>query len=346
MTYVSGGLESNIIRAQITALNGAKHLVERLTMNDDPSICMYAARAIANLAYNHSLNQGRIMSEGGDSALVRQLGLFPDNDLVKAGIMTALANLAHTEVNQMSIGYSEALPLLVQYTVQSTCPELLFACTNAMASLMYAHLPNKNRFALQRAPEALLYLISEPERFHHDVHVLASACRALCTFALTEGNWRLVRQHDGSYPLVQLCQTTHDDQLLRASAQAIAALVPSEGRKYELLQEGLGVPVEADGGIKALERCSFTAFTERGLEVPKWLTNALRIMKTPMHELKQNMHLDWYGETSAVHTRGEGLTRTELFDRTELSVEYRVEIEPDPLCHHFFTTAVVQGNRK
>lgn len=329
---------SETIRSQITALGGVLSIVAHIYETPDIHVRTHAARLMTNMACNHMLNQASIMSAEGDVALNHQLGAEETTDeILAAGTFLALSNLAHTDVNQASIGYSRALPLLVRYTVETTEPALLIATTTTMASLMYSCCLNKNRLALERAVEALLYLITEPERFDSNPNVLASTCRALSSFLITEGNCRLLRQHEGATrALVEFCVQATDVQVVRTSAMVLAALVPIESTKHEFIMEGKLLDVEEEGGLAALERARYTGYVSCEMEVPKWLENAIRILKTPFEQLRCNPRLDWFGEESLGQARRDDYVRPEFFQRTVLSEEYVSQIEPDDACKDTF----------
>lgn len=136
---------------------------------------------------------------------------------------------------------------------------------------------NKNRVQHQRGVEALLYLITQPERYGSDARVLASVCRAIASFSVTVGNRRIIEEMNGVRPIVQFCADARQREVIQCSAMAVAALVPSEGTKDMRMREGSLILVELEDGLAALTRAERFGFDANA---PTWLSEALHTMRS------------------------------------------------------------------
>lgn len=334
---------SEIIQTQIVSLGGLPLIIEILNTISDMTTCTQGARLLANLAHKHFLNQGTIITYEGNVALVNQLKREDACGELKEACFWCFCNLAHHGNSQDAIGYSDAVPLIVHSLVQDTCPRILAAASAACASLCYSNMVNKHRFAQEHGAEALLLILSSPERYNNDNDVLSFACRALSSYLQADGSVRFITQLEGVFSLVQLCANAVDSQVIRCSGMVVASLSPTEGERYDLESEGRPVLVTQYGGISVLERVRHSGYTQEGIPVPFWLEETLRVLSASSQELHQRPESDWLGVVGNV-SESRLTVRAEFYERGVLAHQFFTCIVPDETCSDFFceTETVVE----
>lgn len=297
-----------------------------------------AAKLLGNLAFNHIVNQSAVMTSEGDAALARCLtaeSLQQSPELVRACAI-GIANLAYTSVNQLSIGYGDAMTHLLQLAVDSTNPSVLEAVLSALSCLCHANPLNKSRVAAQNGLQVLLYVLSQSKSFKHDESTLVAACECFAVVANTRANRNHVLELDGHLPICRLCKKTTSQVLLEASASAICALIPTPSERASLLADSRESKLETNRvGLAALERARHLLAQQQNQRnqqayvVPSWLTNGI-------HALTK--YAAGVGSVAVVAAESEALDAqaSEFHERSYFSLESLTEVAPDVLCPHFY----------
>ncbi|RHY30316.1 hypothetical protein DYB32_004415 [Aphanomyces invadans] len=363
--------DSDVLRTQV-AQSGAVACISRL-LADVPtlSVRVAAAHTLANVGFAGATNQGAVFMAQGDMELIKQLVAtakgVPSGGVASASPPSArcassanqppprlrrandmdvlqhsargLANLASTKVNQISIGYSEAIPTMLQLLVDCRDAPVLAACGLAIASLCHQCKVNKVRVAGQNGLAVLLYVLGTPDRFHHDAAVLVAVCLAIASVVTLDANLRLLEDMGGHDPLLALCETTTDLQVLDASGRAIAAMAPTLEYKYNTLQQGKPFVVQDKGGLAALERVATVVYAAKDL--PSWLDHALDVLRMTPKQLAATMAtVPVHDITNPKSDEGDSVW-DEVFTRDAVAVESLVPVAPDDLCTSFY--AVERG---
>lgn len=296
-----------------------------------------AAKLLGNLAANHVVNQSAIMTAEGDAALATRAGspatVEANAALVRASAM-GLANLAHTSVNQLSIGYGDATTFLLQALVDSASPAVLEAAATAVACLCHGNPLNKSRVAAQNGLQVLLYVVAESRRFARDEAALAAACECLAVLARTPANRAQVLELDGHLPLCQLCASTPATAplLLEASASAVCALIATRRERRSALADGRELKLEAKaaGALLVLERAAHLLSTA-GRGAPQWLADGVQTLR----RRQQAGDRDDSGAEAPSSEEDESM---EFHDRGYFVMETATSVGPDALCPDFYAS--------
>ncbi|GLE01579.1 hypothetical protein PINS_up010409 [Pythium insidiosum] len=340
---------SEILRSQIVNFQFIPIAVRYVRDSTDVSVQTEAAKLLGNLAYNHVVNQSAIMTAEGDAFLAKRMTseCVSRSPELATACAIGIGNLAFTSVNQLSIGYGDAMTFLLQILVDSTQPLLLDAAAVALSSLCHQSPLNKNRLLAQNGIQVLVYVISRSQRYSHDEDVLVSALECFAIVARTHQARQQVFELDGHIPICQLCKTTTSSVLMRASAMALSALVPTPLEREHWRRDGKECKLETKRmGLSALERAKHSLYgkpksvpKEKGNAasspredgVPSWLTHAIA-------------QLSAYTSASNASTETETLMSgnpaedvpSELQPRSYFSMESLTEIAPDALCPTFY----------
>lgn len=327
-------VDSEILRSQIVNFNFLPIAVRYLRESRDLRVRAEAAKLLGNLACNHIVNQSAVMTSEGDDALARCLtaeNLQQSPELVRACAI-GIANLAYTSVNQLSIGYGDAMTHLLQLAVDSTSASVLEAVLSAISGLCHANPLNKSRVAAQNGLHVLLYVVTQSKRFGHDESTLVAACECLAVVANTKANRSLVADLDGQIPICRLCKKATSELLLEASASAVCALIPKPSERANLLADSRESKLETNRvGLAALERARHLLTqqqqqNQQAYVVPSWLTSGI-------HTLTK--YAAGLGANEASVTEDEAAAG-EIHERSYFSLESLTEIAPDELCPHFY----------
>ncbi|KAJ0402309.1 hypothetical protein ATCC90586_006387 [Pythium insidiosum] len=340
---------SEILRSQIVNFQFIPIAVRYVRDSTDVSVQTEAAKLLGNLAYNHVVNQSAIMTAEGDTILSKRMSseyVARSRELVTACAI-GIGNLAFTSVNQLSIGYGDAMTYLLQILVDSTQPLLLDAAAIALSSLCHQNPLNKNRLLAQNGIQVLVYVISRSQRYAHDEDVLVSALECFAIVARTHQARQQVYELDGHIPICQLCKTTKSDVLLRASAMAVSALVPTPLEREHWRRDGKECKLETKRiGLAALERAQHSLYSKakpapkdkasgaaspREEGVPSWLLQAisqLTAYAAPTSSAASDVDLQCGNPAEEAPS--------ELHARSYFSMESLTEIEPDILCPKFY----------
>ncbi|KAH9142826.1 hypothetical protein AeRB84_013124 [Aphanomyces euteiches] len=327
---------SDTLRNQ-AANSGVVPCITRLLSDVDMiQVRLAAATALANIGFAGLSNQTAVVMAQGDMELTTQLGRAKNNhNYVSAAALLqwcalGLGNLAATSVTQISIGYTDAIPLMLQLLVDASNPELLEACGLAIGSLCYQCKVNKVRVASQNGIQVLLYVLSTPQRYGAHSRVLSAACLALATVISTDGNLRLLEDLDGHIPVLDLCMTSEDPQVLLASSMAVAAQIPTLEYKFRTMRQGKPFKVQEAGGIAALERVALVTQIK-----PSWLQQRLDILGMSIQAMSKTMEAVVVVDETNPKSDEQESVWNEVMARQQLIVEALVEIHPDELCTRF-----------
>ncbi|RHZ02233.1 hypothetical protein DYB37_006076 [Aphanomyces astaci] len=330
-------LTHDVLRTQV-AQSGVVPCIARLLADvPDISVRIAAAHTLANIGFAGTTNQGAVFMAQGDMELIKQLGATAkalQTPVTMSIPLTSppatsqppvlgrsseshllqhcargLANLASTKVNQISIGYSDALPIMLQQMVDSNDAPVL----TAYGFLCHQCKVNKVRVAGQNGLAVLLYVVATAERFHHNPDVLSATCLAIASVVAMDANLRILEDMDGHDVLLALCMSTMNVRVLDASGRAIAAMAPTLEYKHNVWQQGKPFKVQDSGGLAALERVAA-------------LQMALALASGQPHDVT-NPKSD---EADSVWD--------EVFARDAVAVEALVPIAPDALCSTFYTS--------
>ncbi|RLN95816.1 hypothetical protein BBJ28_00000736 [Nothophytophthora sp. Chile5] len=351
--------DSEILRSQIAASPYFLPIVVRYVREGaSADVQTEAAKLLGNLAYNHGVNQSALMAAEAPTALAACLttaNLHRSPAVTRAGAI-GLANLAHTSVNQLTIGYSGATTLLLQLLVDAVSHSpVVEAAAAALTCLCHQNPPNKTRVAAQNGLQVLLYALGaspKPDEAQHETGeetaALVALCECLGVVANTRPNRQQVLDLDGHLLLCQICQrcSIETPRLLEASAQAVCTLVPSPRERSAMLADNRESKLETKAvALKTLERARHLLAQETqrhpviGEEAVtrsrrRWLTQAIdTLAKYHASSSKQQS-----ASTLEVQ-EGEGETEqtlTEFRERSGFSMESLTSIPPDELCPHFF----------
>lgn len=299
-----------------------------------------AAKLLGNLAANHVVNQSAIMTAEGDAALSLRVGA-PANVESNAALVRAsaigLANLAHTSVNQLSIGYGDATTFLLQALVDSVSPPVVEGAATAITCLCHSNPLNKSRVAAQNGLQVLLFVISECHRFGRDDAALTAACECLAVVARTPANRAQMLELDGHLPLCQLCSSTPATSplLLEASALVVCALIPTQRERQSALADGRESKLEAKavGALLALERASHLLQTSMSSGVggggaPQWLTDGIQTLR--------RYQQTGASDAVAMAPAGDDGALLEFHERGYFVMESATSIAPNELCRSFY----------
>ncbi|KAF0693352.1 Aste57867_15684 [Aphanomyces stellatus] len=343
--------ESDILRTQIVN-SGVVPCLARLVSDDIPhvSVRVAAAHALANLGFAGVANQGAIVMAQGDVELTLQLRRARQEMMAADAAAVAwrplarrcavgLANLASTPVNQIAIGYSDAIPTLLQLLVDGTDDAgVLEACGLALGSLCYQCKVNKVRVAAHNGLSVLLYVLASSHRYADDVAVLAATCLALASVVAMDANLRQLEDLDGHLPLLSLCAAAADPRVMETSAMAVAALAPSLEYKHATVSAGKPFKVQEAGGSAALERVATALYA--GSVVPRWLQHGLAVMRATPKQLEQARAAAAAAVDDVTNPKSDEAESVwdEVFTRDELTTEELIEMTPDVLCGDFYNT--------
>lgn len=326
-------VDSEILRSQIVNFNFLPIAVRYLREASDLRVRAEAAKLLGNLAFNHIVNQSAVMTCEGDAALSKCLTaeiLQQSPELVRACAI-GIANLAFTSVNQLSIGYGDAMTHLLQLAVDSTNPSVLEAVLSAISCLCHANPLNKGRVAAQNGLQVLLYVVSQSKRFKHDESALVAACECFAIVANTKANRNQVLDLDGQIPICRLCKKATSELLLEASASAVCALIPTASERASLLADSRESKLETNRlGLATLERARHLLAQQNQNQqvyvVPSWLTNGI-------HTLTKYAA----GVGSSTSNDSDDVSASsEFHERSYFSLESLTNVAPDELCPHFY----------
>ncbi|KAG7396837.1 hypothetical protein PHYBOEH_001650 [Phytophthora boehmeriae] len=351
--------DSEILRSQIAASPFFLPTVVRYVRESSSAgVQTEAAKLLGNMAYNHTVNQSAMMAAEAPTTLTACLtaaNLQRSPQLVRAGAI-GLANLAHTSVNQLTIGYSNASTFLLQLLVDAVSqPPVVEAVATALACLCHQNPPNKSRVAAQNGIQVLLYALGAMSDAGEggDSSSLGVALVALCESFAVLANSRPNRQQvlelDGHLLLCQMCQqcsAINSPRLLESSARAICALVPPPQERSAMLADNRESKLETKSiGLKALERARHLLLQEsqrhhHGEEGGaamrgrwRWLTqtiDTLTIYRTSTGS-QQTPTKSLDGKDNEAEQ-----SLSEFRERSSLSLESVTTIPPDELCPHFY----------
>ncbi|RHY61160.1 hypothetical protein DYB30_003250 [Aphanomyces astaci] len=389
-------LTHDVLRTQV-AQSGVVPCIARLLADvPDISVRIAAAHTLANIGFAGTTNQGAVFMAQGDMELIKQLGATAkalQSPVTMSIPLTSppatsqppvlgrsseshllqhcargLANLASTKVNQISIGYSDALPTMLQQMVDSNDAPVL----TAYGFLCHQCKVNKVRVAGQNGLAVLLYVVATAERFHHNPDVLSATCLAIASVVAMDANLRILEDMDGHDVLLALCMSTMNVRVLDASGRAIAAMAPTLEYKHSVWQQGKPFKVQDSGGLAALERVAALVYNNTSSssssnttskDLPTWLQHGLDVFRmTP-----STMELDHDGLVClclfrparlCIHVEQMALALAsgqphdvtnpksdeadsvwdEVFARDAVAVEALVPIAPDALCSTFYTS--------
>lgn len=318
-------VDSEILRSQIVNYQFLPVAVRYLRESNSLAIKAEAAKLIGNLACNHVVNQSAIMTVEGDAALSKGLtakNMQLDASLVRASAI-GIANLAYTPVNQLSIGYGDAMTFLLQLLVDTTLASIVEACAIAITCLCHQNPLNKSRVAAQNGLQVLLYVISQSHRYGHDEGALIAACECMSVIARPKMNRQQALDLDGHLPLLQLCRQANSLSVVESSAASLCALLPSAHDREALLADGKESKMETRGAVLfALERAHHL-LAESGT-IPLWLTTGIETLRS----------FTTSPNTSLPSARDED--ENEFYARTWFALESITEIAPDALCAQFY----------
>lgn len=319
-------VDSEILRSQIVNYQFLPIAVRYLRESKSLAIQAESAKLIGNLACNHVVNQSAIMTAEGDAALSRCLtakNMQLDPSLVHASAI-GIANLAHTPVNQLSIGYGDAMTFLLQLLVDTTMASIVETCAIAITCLCHQNPLNKSRVAAQNGLQVLLYVISQSHRYDHDESALVAACECMSVIARPKVNRQQVLDLDGHLPILQLCRQATSLPLIESSAASLCALLPSAHDRVALLADGKESKMETRGAVLlALERAQHL-LSENGT-VPLWLTTAIDTLRA--FAISSNV-------LKPIATDED---ENESYPHTWFALESLTEIAPDALCAQFYS---------
>ena len=322
-------VDSEILRSQIVNFHFIPIIVRQLRENSDLRVQTEAAKLLGNLAFNHVVNQNAIMSAQGDTSLCRGLTSAPLQqcpELVRACAI-GLANLAYTSVNQLSIGYGDAMTLLLQLLVDATQPSVLEAVAVAVSCLCHQNPLNKTRAIAQNGLQVLLFVLQRNLRTTPDEDVLIAVMDCFSILARAKAGRQHVFEGDAHVPLCYLCQTSSSQAIVHASARALCVSIPSSAERHALQADGKPSKLELNGlGLKALERARFMLYpsTTGSTEVepvPSWLVTGMQLLQTGANACLVS-------DPSEVN---------EYYERVYFSMESFTDMTPDDLCASFYT---------
>lgn len=336
--------DSEILRSQIVNCDYFAPLAVRYVRE---SACLdvqvEASKLLGNLAANHIVNQSAIMTAEGDAALTKRMTaeiLSVNPPLVRACAI-AIANLAHTSVNQLSIGYGDAMTYLLQLLVDSVSPTVLEAVATALTSLCHSNPLNKSRVAAQNGIQVLLYVVSQSHRYGQDESALVACCECLAVITRTKSNRQQAFELDGHIPICNLCTRTPATSalLLEASASAICALIPTAHERQAALADGRENKLETNGiALSALERAKHLLSSPTACgdatgsnSVPQWLSvgiETLRAYQANTEGSEANGNVANHGD--------DGEAPLEFHERSYFAMESATAIQPDELCPDFY----------
>ena len=127
ITYLSSNSGSDVLRSQIVN-SGVVTCVSRM-LGDLPDVAVKteAAKLLSNISYSGVSNQGAVLMAQGDTELIKHFHLDGAHYELLQYCANGIANLSTTLVNQISIGYSEAITLLLRLLVDCNKPSVLEA---------------------------------------------------------------------------------------------------------------------------------------------------------------------------------------------------------------------------
>lgn len=317
-------VDSEILRSQIVNFHFLPIAVRYLRESNSLAIQTEAAKLIGNLACNHVVNQSAIMTVEGDAALTKCLtanNMQLDPSLIRASAV-GIANLAHTPVNQLSIGYGDALTFLLQLLVDTTLASIVEACSIAITCLCHQNPLNKSRVAAQNGLQVFLYVISQAHRYEHDESALVAACECMSVIARPKVNRQQVLDLDGHLPILQLCRQTNSLPVIEASAASLCALLPSAHDREALFADGKESKMETKSAVLLTLERAHHLLSENGT-APLWLINAIDTL----------LSLAMSSNISKLLTTDE---ENEFYPRAWFAVESITNMAPDALCAHFY----------
>uniref|UniRef100_K3WVB0 Armadillo repeat-containing domain-containing protein n=1 Tax=Globisporangium ultimum (strain ATCC 200006 / CBS 805.95 / DAOM BR144) TaxID=431595 RepID=K3WVB0_GLOUD len=330
--------DSEILRSQIVNFHFLPIAVKYLRESPDLRVQAEAAKLIGNVAFNHVVNQSAAMTLEGDVALTQCLSaaenLHQSPQLIRACAI-GIANLAYTSVNQLSIGYGDAMTFLLQLAVDATVPMVLEAALSAITCLCHQNPLNKSRVTAQNGLQVLLYVISQSKRYGHDEATLVAACECFAVVAKTKANRIQVLELDGHLPVCQLCKKATSALLLEASASAVCALIPSTSERDASIADSRELKLEMNRiALSALERAKHllgqhyqqNAPSNQG--IPMWLSTGIQTL-TSYATAEQKQRLVGDDETLLSDAM-------EFHERSYFSLESATDVAPDALCPDFY----------
>lgn len=327
--------DSEILRSQIVNFNFLPIAVRYLRESVDLDVQCEAARLLGNLACNHIVNQSAVIACEGDAALTKCLSaenLHSNPQLIRACAM-GIANLAYTSVNQLSIGYGDAMTFLLQLAVDSTTPMVLQAVLTAITCLCHQNPLNKSRAAAQNGLQVLLYVISQSKRYDHDEATLLAACECFSVVAKTKANRSQVLELDGHLPICQLCRKSTSGVLLEASAAAVCALIPSPSERDTWLADSRELKLETNRvALSALERAKHLLLTQQQTQaIPSWLSQGIHTLTLYAAAGSSNQIVPGGSSDDSADRAA-----MEFHERSYFSLESLTDVAPDALCPHFY----------
>ncbi|KAF1319350.1 hypothetical protein FI667_g13259, partial [Globisporangium splendens] len=329
--------DSEILRSQIVNFQFLPIAVKYLRESPDLRVQAEAAKLIGNVAFNHVVNQSAMVALEGDVALTQGLSaaknLHQSPQLIRACAI-GIANLAYTSVNQLSIGYGDAVTFLLQLAVDATSPTVLEAVLSAITCLCHQNPLNKSRVAAQNGLQVLLYVISQSKRYGRDEATLVAACECFAVVAKTKANRSQVLELDGHLPICQLCKKATSELLLEASASAVCALIPSTSERNASIADSRELKLETNRiALSALERAKhllsqqYQQNAQSNQVIPMWLSKGIQTLTSyPTADQKQSPVNDDESSSDAM----------EFHERSYFSLESTTDAVPDALCPDFY----------
>ncbi|POM80798.1 Hypothetical protein PHPALM_1316, partial [Phytophthora palmivora] len=345
--------DSEILRSQIASSPYFLAIVVRYVRESSSAgVQTEAAKLLGNMAYNHVVNQSALMAAEAPTALTACLivaNLQRSAQLARAGAI-GLANLAYTNVNQLTIGYSNASTLLLQLLVDAVSqPEVVEAACTALACLCHQNPPNKARVAAQNGLQVLLYALGAiPDSDYDDDGSSGAAVIALCeafsVIANSRPNRHQVMDLDGHFLLCHFCQNCSvmkAPKLLESSARAICSLVPPPRERTALIEDNRENKLETKSiALKALERARHLLMQESQREAEdatvksrrRWLTQTINMLTSYQATSASQQHLS---ANLTAESEDENCL-VEFREHSSFSLESLTIIPPDDLCPNFF----------
>ncbi|KAG7384651.1 hypothetical protein PHYPSEUDO_002398 [Phytophthora pseudosyringae] len=346
--------DSEILRSQTAASPYFLPIVVRYVRESSSAgVRTEAAKLLGNMAYNHVVNQSALMAAEAPTALTECLtatSLQRSPQLARAGAV-GLANLAHTSVNQLTIGYSNASTLLLQLLVDAVSqPTVIEAASTALACLCHQNPPNKARVAALNGLQVLLYALSAiPDAVDDgdEGAALIALCESFAVIAHSRPNRQQMMELDGHLLLCQLCHqcsATKTPKLLESSARAICALVPPPRERSALVADNRESKMETKSiAPKALNRARHLLGQEsqcHGEEKDAAMKGRLRWLTQTIDTLTSYQTPAQNSTTTALTPKKleseDEHSLTEFRERSSFSLESLTVISPDELCPHFY----------
>eukprot|EP01034_Spumella_vulgaris_P024855 gene24855-31244_t len=263
-------------------IRGIKPILTTLQTCSLDHILAQAVQALANIAFSNPYTANCILVLGGGEILMEllQSGDSARQPVIAHAVMSALANICNSEVNQSHVGSINGLvECAIRVCDHAREVYLVTAAANFILACCWKNVINKARVANKGACVTLVKRIIRhaPVQSPDNVCCTEKLCLALSSVLLYNANHERMLVIGGLEEMVRLGKVLSDPLLLRALSKVIVAMVPSPDDLLRLHKDGSKYPVEKLNALPVLKKAKFKGFAHMPI-APEWLEKSLSIL--------------------------------------------------------------------